>query len=70
MEAKPIENFFGESALRLELPVSSTKSMTGHLLGGRGGLAAGITILSILNQVATREPRGGNFGMPIEVPPQ
>ena len=34
------------------LLVSSTKSMTGHLLGGAGGLEAGITILAMLNQMA------------------
>jgi 3-oxoacyl-[acyl-carrier-protein] synthase II len=32
--------------------VSSTKSMTGHLLGGAGGLEAGITVLSIRDQIA------------------
>ena len=35
-----------------ELPISATKSMTGHLLGGNGGLEAGITVLSILDQIA------------------
>jgi 3-oxoacyl-[acyl-carrier-protein] synthase II len=41
---------FGEHARKLA--VSSTKSMTGHLLGGAGGLEAGITVLSIRDQVA------------------
>ncbi len=52
LESKAIENVFGEKAMSHELLVSSTKSMTGHLLGGAGGLEAGITIMAILNQTA------------------
>ena len=52
LESKAIENVFGEKALSHELLVSSTKSMTGHLLGGAGGLEAGITILAMLDQIA------------------
>jgi 3-oxoacyl-[acyl-carrier-protein] synthase II len=52
MESKAIENVFGEKALSHELLVSSTKSMTGHLLGGAGGLEAGITIMAMLDQTA------------------
>src|ERR1700732_530719 len=42
LESKAIENLFGERALNHKLLVSSTKSMTGHLLGGAGGLEAEI----------------------------
>ncbi len=51
-ESRAIETVFGEHALSHKLKVSSTKSMTGHLLGGAGGLEAGITILALLNQKA------------------
>jgi 3-oxoacyl-[acyl-carrier-protein] synthase II len=43
---------FGEHATTHKLKISSTKSMTGHLLGGAGGLEAGITILALINQTA------------------
>ena len=52
LESKAIENVFGERALDHELLVSSTKSMTGHLLGGAGGLEAGITLLAMQNSIA------------------
>jgi 3-oxoacyl-[acyl-carrier-protein] synthase II len=52
LESQAIENVFGERAKNHTLLVSSTKSMTGHLLGGAGGLEAGITILAMLNQIA------------------
>jgi 3-oxoacyl-[acyl-carrier-protein] synthase II len=52
LESQAIENVFGERAKNGTLLVSSTKSMTGHLLGGAGGLEAGITILAMLNQTA------------------
>jgi 3-oxoacyl-[acyl-carrier-protein] synthase II len=52
LESKAIENVFGERAVNHTLLVSSTKSMTGHLLGGAGGLEAGITIMTMLNQTA------------------
>ena len=47
LEATAIRNLFGE----YKVPVSSTKSMTGHLLGGAGGLEAGVTILALRDQV-------------------
>jgi len=52
LESQAIENVFGERAKNHKLLVSSTKSMTGHLLGGAGGLEAGITILAMLNEIA------------------
>jgi 3-oxoacyl-[acyl-carrier-protein] synthase II len=48
LETKAIKRTFGEDT---KVAVSSTKSMTGHLLGGAGGLEAGITILALRNQV-------------------
>jgi 3-oxoacyl-[acyl-carrier-protein] synthase II len=52
LESQAIENVFGEKAKSHQLLVSSTKSMTGHLLGGAGGLEAGITIMALLHQIA------------------
>ncbi len=52
LESQAIENVFGERAKNGALLVSSTKSMTGHLLGGAGGLEAGITIMAMLEQTA------------------
>jgi 3-oxoacyl-[acyl-carrier-protein] synthase II len=52
LESQAIENVFGERAKNHELLVSSTKSMTGHLLGGAGGLEAGISIMAIQHQTA------------------
>ncbi|MBA3975967.1 MAG: beta-ketoacyl-[acyl-carrier-protein] synthase II [Candidatus Solibacter sp.] len=50
IEATAVKRAFGEHAYRIA--VSSSKSMTGHLLGGAGGLEAGITVLAIRDQVA------------------
>ena len=47
LEAHAIRNFFGQH----KVAVSSTKSMTGHLLGGAGGLEAGITVLALRDQM-------------------
>lgn len=49
-ESRAIEMVFGEHALSHRLKISGTKSMTGHLLGGAGGLEAGITVLALVNQ--------------------
>lgn len=49
-ESKAIEIVFGEHALSKKLKVSSTKSMTGHLLGAAGGLEAGIAAMVLLDQ--------------------
>ena len=49
IETTAIKRLFGERAK--QVPVSSTKSMTGHLLGGAGGLEAGISVLSLRDQI-------------------
>ena len=48
LETVAIKRAFGDHAYKM--PVSSTKSMTGHLLGGAGGLEAGITVLALRDQ--------------------
>jgi 3-oxoacyl-[acyl-carrier-protein] synthase II len=48
LETMAIKRTFGADT---KIAVSSTKSMTGHLLGGAGGLEAGITILALRDQI-------------------
>jgi 3-oxoacyl-[acyl-carrier-protein] synthase II len=49
-ETQAVKRAFGEHAKKVA--VSSTKSMTGHLLGGAGGLEAGIAVMAIHDQIA------------------
>jgi 3-oxoacyl-[acyl-carrier-protein] synthase II len=51
IETIAMKRLFGERAIGKKLPVSSTKSMTGHLLGGAGGLEAGISVLALRDQI-------------------
>ena len=48
-EAKAIKNLFGEAAYKLN--ISSTKSMTGHLLGAAGAVEAMACILAVKNDI-------------------
>ena len=52
IETTAMKRVFGERAKKM--PVSSTKSMTGHLLGGAGGLEAGISVLALRDQIFRR----------------
>jgi len=49
IETTALKRVFGARAKKV--PISSTKSMTGHLLGGAGGLEAGISILALRDQI-------------------
>jgi len=49
LETHAVKTVFGEHAYKIA--VSSTKSMTGHLLGAAGGVEAVITVLSVHNNI-------------------
>ena len=49
-EVRGIKRVFGDHAKKIV--VNSTKSMTGHLLGGAGGLESVFTVLAIHNQIS------------------
>ena len=59
LETMAIKRVFGEAAY--SIPVSSTKSMMGHLLGAAGGVEAGITALSLREQLV---PPTANYEKP------
>lgn len=60
-ELKAIQKVFGEDAYRLN--ISSTKSMTGHLLGAAGAIEGIASVLSLVNQIV---PPTINFSVPDE----
>src|SRR5262249_20932540 len=59
IETAAIKRVFGDSAY--SIPVSSTKSMMGHLLGAAGGVEAGIIAMSIRNRTI---PPTANYEKP------
>ncbi len=59
LETMAIKRVFGDSAY--SIPVSSTKSMMGHLLGAAGGVEAGVIALALQNQVI---PPTANYEKP------
>jgi 3-oxoacyl-[acyl-carrier-protein] synthase II len=59
IETMAIKRVFGDSAY--SIPVSSTKSMMGHLLGAAGGVEAGVIALALKDQIV---PPTANYEMP------
>jgi 3-oxoacyl-[acyl-carrier-protein] synthase II len=59
IETAALKRVFGDRAK--QVPISSTKSMTGHLLGGAGGLEAGISVLALRDQIL---PPTANYETP------
>ena len=59
LETVAIKRLFGAHAR--QVAISSTKSMTGHLLGGAGGLEAGISVLALQHQTV---PPTANYETP------
>jgi 3-oxoacyl-[acyl-carrier-protein] synthase II len=58
IETVALKRVFGDRAKKV--PISSTKSMTGHLLGGAGGLEAGIGVLALRDQILPPTINQGN----------
>jgi 3-oxoacyl-[acyl-carrier-protein] synthase II len=59
-ETRAIKKVFGDFAPKV--PISSTKSMTGHLLGGAGGIEASITVMALKNGIIPPTINLGNAG--------
>jgi 3-oxoacyl-[acyl-carrier-protein] synthase II len=59
LETQAIKRVFGDSAF--SIPVSSTKSMMGHLLGAAGGVEAGVVALALHDQIM---PPTANYEKP------
>ncbi len=65
-ELKAIEKVFGEQSYKMN--ISSTKSMTGHLLGAAGAIEAIATVLAIKNDIVP--PTINNFNLDPEIDPR